>query len=139
MKSYVLDSYAVLMYFQNEEGANQIEELLRDASQGKISMFISAVNLGEIAYITQRKAGIEGKRKAIHAIDLLPITAVDADRDLALKAAKIKAKHAISYADCFALALAQIKNGIVITGDPEYKKVENIVHIRWLPEKTKGK
>ncbi len=135
MKSYVLDSYAVLMYFQDEEGANQVEELLRQAAQGKATMLISAVNLGEIAYITQRKAGVEGKHKLLSAMDLLPVRVVDADRNLALKAAEIKAGHAISYADCFALALAQIANGVILTGDPEYKKVEKIIPIHWLPEK----
>ncbi len=73
----------------------------------------------------------------MNPLNLLPVTVVDVDRDLALKAAKIKAKHAISYADCFAIALAQIKNGIVITGDPEFKKAEGIVHISWLPVKPK--
>ncbi len=139
MKNYVLDSYAVLMYFQDETGANKVEELFRQASQGTAVMLISTINLGEIAYITQRKAGLEGKIKLLHAIDLLPITVVDADRSLALKAAAIKARHAISYADCFALALAQINEGTVVTGDPEYKKIEKLVPIHWLPEKPRGK
>ncbi len=101
-------------------------------------MLISTINLGEIAYITQRNAGVEGKHKLLNAIDLLPVTVVDADRSLALKAAAIKAGHAISYADCFALALAHINNGIVVTGDPGYNKIENLVPIHWLPEKPRG-
>lgn len=137
MKNYVLDSYAVLTYFQDEEGAAQVEELLREADQGKATLFLSTVNLGEVAYITQRKAGTEGRRKLLTALDLLPVTVVDADRSLALKAAEIKAKQAISYADCFALALARQSGGTVITGDPEFKKAEKTAPIHWLPEKPK--
>jgi predicted nucleic acid-binding protein len=36
-------------------------------------------------------------------------------------AARVKAKHKISYADCFAAALAKIRKGEVITGDREFK------------------
>ncbi len=139
MKSYVLDSYAVLTYFQNEKGADQVEEMLRGAVEGKITLFLSTVNLGEVVYITQRKVGEEGRRKLLSALDLLPLTVIDADRALALLAAGIKAKHAISYADCFALALALQSRGAVITGDPEFKKAEKIAPIIWLPEKPKQK
>ncbi|AFV10545.1 PilT-like protein [Thermacetogenium phaeum DSM 12270] len=137
MKSYVLDSYAVLAYFLDEEGAAQVEGLLREAAAGKASLNLSAVNLGEVAYITQRKAGAVGRRKLLSALDALPVTVVDADRDLALAAAEIKAKHAVSYADCFALALARRGGATVVTGDPEFKKVQGVVPIHWLPEKPK--
>ena len=80
MKSYVLDSYAVLTYFQNEKGADQVEEMLRGAVEGKITLFLSTVNLGEVVYITQRKVGEEGRRKLLSALDLLPLTVIDADR-----------------------------------------------------------
>jgi ribonuclease VapC len=139
MKSYVLDSYAVLTYFQNEKGADQVEEMLRDAVQGKVTLSLSTVNLGEVVYITQRKVGEEGRHKLLSALDLLPLTVIDADRDLALLAAGIKAEHAISFADCFALALALQSGGAVITGDPEFKKGEKIAPIIWLPEKPKQK
>lgn len=137
MKSYVLDSYAVLAYFQDEEGAAQVEALLREAAAGQISLLLSAVNLGEVAYITQRKAGARGRQRILAALDALPVTVVDADRNLALAAADIKAEHAISYADCFALALALRFGGTVVTGDPEFKKGEPIAPVHWLAEKPK--
>ncbi len=135
MKSYVLDSYAVLMYFQGEAGADQVEELLRESALGKNKTLLSVINLGEIAYITQRKAGREGQLKLLSAFDFLPVTVVAADRQLTLLAAEIKARHAISYADCFALALARLNNGVVVTGDPEFKKAEAETPIHWLPVK----
>ena len=36
----------------------------------------------------------------------------------------------MSYADCFAAALAKVKNSELVTGDPEFKKVE--IKIHWL-------
>ena len=58
---------------------------------------------------------------------------VEADRKLALAAAHVKAHHAISYADAFAVALAQSRQATLLTGDPEFRKVENLVAIDWLP------
>ena len=135
MRSYVLDSYAMLAYFQNEDGAQSVQQLLAESVLGESALFISCINLGEIAYITRRKAGPETADVLVSAIDMLPIEVVDVTRELALSAAEIKAGYSISYADCFALALAKQVGGVVVTGDPEFKKVGDLVPIQWLPPK----
>jgi predicted nucleic acid-binding protein len=38
----------------------------------------------------------------------------------------------MSYADCFAAALAKIKNCELVTGDPEFREVEKEIKINWL-------
>lgn len=50
----------------------------------------------------------------------------------AIKAAKIKAGHPSSFADCFAAATAKKNNSVIMTGDPEFKKIEDLVAIEWL-------
>jgi len=49
-----------------------------------------------------------------------------------IPAAQIKTQYPISYADAFAVALAQELNAIIVTGDPEFKQVESIVTLFWL-------
>jgi ribonuclease VapC len=44
-----------------------------------------------------------------------------------MKAAEVKAEYVISYADCFAVATAEQLSASIITGDPEFKKVEHLV------------
>lgn len=136
MKNYVLDSYALLVYFQNEAGSDEVKGLLKQAAAGEAALFLSAVNLGEIAYITRRRAGAENERAVIIALEALPITLVDATKSQALAAAAIKAEHPVSFADCFALALARQVGGEVVTGDPEFEKAQGIAPVRWLPRKT---
>jgi ribonuclease VapC len=51
---------------------------------------------------------------------------------LAREAARFKAAHKISYADCFAAALAKLHKGEVITGDKEFKVLEDEVKILWI-------
>jgi ribonuclease VapC len=41
------------------------------------------------------------------------------DGDLVLEAARVKARHTLSYADAFAVALAERLRVPLITGDPE--------------------
>lgn len=64
----------------------------------------------------------------------LPILSVANDFDLVLAAARIKARHPLSFADCFAVALAQREQAWVVTGDPEFKSVTQMVTIEWLKD-----
>lgn len=57
---------------------------------------------------------------------------VDPDWSLTKIAAGYKVKGNISYADCFAAALAKQKNAALLTGDPEFKPLEKEVDIVWL-------
>jgi len=38
----------------------------------------------------------------------------------------------MSYADAFAVATARRENAAIVTGDPQFAKVEHLVHIDWL-------
>jgi len=51
-----------------------------------------------------------------------------------IDAARIKAEYPLSFADCFAIAIARCQKAAVLTGDPEFKKVEHLVKIEWLSE-----
>lgn len=131
---YALDSYALIAFFEGEEGQKHVLELLERAESGDCDLFLNVVNLGEIAYIVERERGLPQAQIALARIDELPITIVEVDRRLALTAAHIKASYPIAYADCFAAALAQEKEAALVTGDPEFKEVgrDNSIPIIWL-------
>lgn len=129
---YVLDSFAVLAYLEDEAGADQVATLLAAARQGQASVWMSIINYGEVVYITEREQGLFAAQRAIAALDQLPITLVDADRKLTLAAAKVKAHHRVSYADSFAVALAQSHRAAVLTGDPEFRAVTELAPVEWL-------
>jgi ribonuclease VapC len=93
-------------------------------------------NLGEIYYITYREIDKKGSDNCLATINKLPIRIVVPDLELILRAATIKAKYPISYADAFVVSLSIEQNATIVTGDPEFKKVRNITSIKWL-EKEK--
>ena len=126
---YVLDSFALIAYLEDESGAEKVGKILTQAAQRHVEVYLCSINLGEVYYITYRERGGEKAEETLAIIDLLPIHQVEADRDLVLSAARIKAVHAISYADAFAVALAYNLNAKVVTGDPEFRKLKEIVEV----------
>jgi ribonuclease VapC len=131
---YVFDSFAILAYFEDEQSAVQVGSLLESASEEKCLIYMCVINLGEILYIVERERGLPKAQEILAIIDELPIKIIDADRRLTLSAAHIKKDCPIAYADCFAAALAQISNATVVTGDPEFHKIETAFNlpVRWL-------
>lgn len=132
MKKYVLDSHAILTYLTDQTGNNVVEALLLEAEQGKAELLLSVINLGEVAYIIERRLGRSQRNLILMNIEVLPVKLIDASKDLALKAAALKARYGIAFADCFAAALAQWFGASVLTGDPEFKKIQDVVPVEWL-------
>ena len=130
--AFVLDSFALLAYLQDESGASYIEKLLDNAAKKKCRLFLSIINLGEILYITERRGGIAKAQDALALIQQLPIEIISGDEKIVFAAAHVKAHHTISYADSFVVATALQENATIITADPEFHSVEKIVQVEWL-------
>ncbi len=129
---YVFDSYAMFAYMEGESGATKVAEILKDALNGKAEIFMSVINWGEIYYMVLREQGESAAKLYLQTVERYPITIVNADNDLTLEAARIKAFNKMSYADGFASALAKIQKAKLVTGDIEFKSVEKDIKIVWL-------
>ncbi len=129
---YVLDSYALLAYFQAEPGGERVRQLLKEAYVGRSEVFLSVINLGEIYYIVARRRGRDAAISLVEDLSRLPVDVVDAGTKRVLAAADIKAQHRVSYADAFAAATAEELTATLVTGDPEMKEVESRVPVLWL-------
>jgi predicted nucleic acid-binding protein len=73
-------------------------------------------------------------QRVLALVESLPVELLDASRDLVLDAAHVKAHHVLSYADAFAVAAAMRERAIVLTGDPEFETVEDLIKVEWLKE-----
>jgi ribonuclease VapC len=128
----VLDSYALIAFFENQIGADKVSDLIKQARDSQTFLLLSLVNWGEVYYILYRAAGKQQAELALQSIDTLPIEIIPADREMTALAARLKVTHKMSYADCFAVALAETKRAELITGDKEFKAVEKHIRIIWL-------
>lgn len=130
--SYIFDSYALLKFFQKEKGYEKVLNLLEEIKKTGVTKYINAVNLGEIIYSTKREFGDQKKLEVLANIERLNFTILTVSNNLIFQAAEYKAQYSISYADCFILASAIEHKAIIVTGDPEFKKVEHLVDIIWV-------
>jgi len=135
--TYILDSFALLAYLEGEAGMPQVRAVLEGAEAERHSVYVSLINLGEVLYITERERGLVEARRTLGTIDQLPLRFVEVSRSTVLAAAHVKARFAISYADAFAVVTAQEHDGIVMTGDPEFRPLADarVVAVEWLPRR----
>jgi predicted nucleic acid-binding protein len=131
-KAVVVDSWAVIAYFDDEGSAEYIGKLFGDAHESGIPLLMTVINLGEVWYSIARERSDTDAEQSIQDVADLGITIVDADWQLTHQAARFKAKGRIAFADCFAAALAKREHAPVMTGDPEFKPLEKEISIIWL-------
>lgn len=129
---YIFDSHALLKFFQKEKGHEKVVHLIEEIRKTGTSKYINALNLGEIIYSTKREFGDQKKLEVLANIERLNFTILSVTNNLIFQAAEFKAQYSISYADCFVLASALEYKAVIVTGDPEFKKVQHLVNIIWV-------
>ena len=132
MNTYVLDSYALIAYFEDEAGAGKVEKILREAENRGVKLLLNVINWGEVYYSIYRSKGEERAEESILIIEQLPIDVVDMNKDFIYQAARLKAHHAVALGDCMAAALALKFDCSVVTGDKEFKKFKEKIRIEWI-------
>ncbi|MDI6762733.1 MAG: type II toxin-antitoxin system VapC family toxin [Thermodesulfobacteriota bacterium] len=131
-RPFIFDSHALLKFFQKEKGYEKVVHLLQEIRKTGVTKYINAINLGEIIYSTKKEFGDQKKLEVLANIERLNFTILPIPNHLIFQAAEYKAQYALSYADCFALASAVEHKAMLVTGDPEFKKVEHLVDIVWI-------
>ena len=126
----MLDAFALLAYLKMESGYEKVKELL---SSEDVFLLMNEINLGETYYILARERGIE--KAEYFLCTILPSLRIEkvANRfEDVIEASRIKAKYPLSFADCFSVATALKEKAPIVTGDPEFKTVEEIAAIEWM-------
>ena len=131
-KAIVLDSWATIAYLEDEPAAEKVANIIADAHEQRIPLLMTVVNAGEVWYIVARQTSAADADTSIKQIRDLGIEFVDADWSLAKDAGNFKSKNKMSFADCFAAALAKQRAATLLTGDPEFKQVEREITITWM-------
>jgi ribonuclease VapC len=132
MATKVLDSFALMAYFEDEPGADFVRGLIHKAVESDTNLLMTVVNLGEVWYSIARTNSAEVADQYIHEIKGMGIEVVDIDWALTRQAAAFKVNGNISYGDCFAAALAKLKKAELVTGDKEFKPLDGEIKISWL-------
>jgi ribonuclease VapC len=114
-----------------QPACDRVGKLLSEAEEGQTRLLMSAINVGEVYYFLNKhhtEALAESWRECSRT---LPATIEAPSADDIWSAAALKARHPIAYADGFAAALAQKYNCPLITGDPEFRCVDQL-ELDWI-------
>ena len=134
MATKVLDSWALIAFFQGEPSAPEVKKILVHAETGRTHLLMTVVNWGEVYYnimrrTSQAEAELMAREIAVMPIELVP---VETDLELVRQAARYKASGKLAYADAFAAALAKTRKAELVTGDPEFESLTHDLKIHWL-------
>ncbi len=131
-KAYVLDTWTIIAYLQDEPAAEKIVEVIADAHEQEIPLYMSVVNVCEVWYILAREISEAEADSSVNDLQRLGIQFQETDWDTAKEAARFKAKGKMSLGDCFAAALAKELKADLMTGNNEFKQAESQIKVLWL-------
>jgi len=132
-KRYVLDAWALLALLQSEEpAASRVRELLLEGERQQATVLLSIVNLGEVYYRVGKRSNRAAALDTLKDIRRLSLTIVSASDEMVLAAADLKIEYAISYADAFAVALADRAGATLVSGDPEFDQLQDRIELEKL-------
>jgi PIN domain nuclease of toxin-antitoxin system len=120
----VLDASAVLALLLDEPGADRVQAVAERAERDRTPCPMAAVNWGEVLYRVEQVGGPSAVPSAIEKIDAMPVLLVDADRDLTVRAAQLKASRGMGFADAYCAALAMTLGLPVLTCDSDFDDLE---------------
>jgi predicted nucleic acid-binding protein len=132
MKTYVLDASALIAFLQRTPAAYRVNGLLKEARLERAMVLMSAVNYGEVYGLILREYGPERTLTILQALKPLAVELLDATPLRACRAADLKVKHNLHYADSFAAALAIEHKATLVTSDSDFRKLGHAFPVVWL-------
>ena len=120
MKHYLLDTSALLTLRDDEPGADRVADILALARRGKARCSACFISLMEVFYRVWKDEGEAAARLAYEQCRALPVEWVHESPELLEAAAAVKAQHAVSLADAWIAACAQLAGAVLVHKDPEF-------------------
>ncbi len=133
----VFDSFALTALLEKQPGWEIVRQTLRDLGSARRRGILSLVNWGEVYYIAVQRTGRDAAKATMKQIARLPVDVAAVDQVLTERAAVIKGERPVSYADAFCVATAEARGAKVVTGDPEFEHVEDLIDVVWLPRRRR--
>jgi len=126
---YIMDAYAWIEYLAGSELGTKVKTILDDESN---EVFTCAVTVAEVVSKTIREG-----RNAETAYDILTgnSVVVDVDSEISRDAGTLhadvrKTKKDFGLSDAYVLAVSKITETKILTGDPHFEGIKNVIPIK---------
>ena len=136
MTDYVLDTSALLALFKDEEGAQEVEDILAKCNVRGTKVYLPFMSIMEFDYQILRSRGRLAADGALRMIQAWPIESVESYPEWGRKAAWVKSRVRLSVADAWNAALALMLGAELVHKDPEFDQVQGLKHRRLAYKKT---
>jgi len=133
--SYTLDTSAVLAYFLDEPGVNEVKKILKQAENKKAEVYISFMTFMELLYRIWKLNGEHQSKKTYLLLRGLPVQEIVYSERLLVTSARLKANYPISVADAWIAATAFSTDTTLVHKDPEMENLGDIIKMKALPYK----
>ena len=121
MMHYLLDTSALLTLRDDEPGAARVADILAMSGHGKVRCSGSFMSLMEVFYRVWKDEGEAAGRLAYEQCQSLPMEWLHETPELLESAATHAAQHALSLADAWIAASAQLASAVLVHKDPEFE------------------
>lgn len=132
--SFVLDTSAVFALWNDEDGAEAVEHILRSGSP----VLVSFMSFMEGRYRLWKSVGKAASDEFSKYLSLLSVKRVEVTHAIFEKAVEVKATNNLSVCDSWIIATAIVTDSILVHKDPEFEQMKKNVRLKALPYK-KGK
>lgn len=129
--SYVLDTSALLTLWNDEEGADIVERILRSG----VLIYVSFMTFMEGRYRLWKNVGKGESDEFSQYLELLPVKRVNINDFIFEKSVEIKATNNLSVCDSWIIATAINTNSVLVHKDPEFEQVKKKIKLKTLPYK----
>lgn len=119
----LVDSWAWIEYFKGSSAGIKAKEIIESGDK----LLLSTINVSEIYHFLLKNKPEEAE-KLIHFV-LSSSFVIVLDSSTAKRAAKIKYDKKIGLAGAIVIATAEENNATILTGDDDFKTIQNVVHI----------
>lgn len=133
-ETFALDTSAILALWNNEEGSDTVEKILREA-KGQQPVYVSFMTFMECRYRIWKDLGQQTADEMLRSLRLLPIERVDVTEAIIATASELKANYRISVADSWIIATAIARGAVLVHKDPEIEALSDRVVLMTLPYK----
>nr|BAL52697.1 PilT domain-containing protein [uncultured prokaryote] len=134
-KLYLFDTSAILALTDQEEGAEEVEQLLQRAEAAQCRLAACSITLMELYYVALQEKGEDEAARLVALVKAWPLRWVYPDEKTLLQAGRLKASYRLSVADALIAAVAKLHQATLVHKDPELAALAGEVELLTLPLK----
>ena len=131
-RKQLLDAFGLLLFLQKKGPYQIVKDLFRKAQEAKSPILIHQMSVGQVYSITARCHSLEKAEAFLPLLEVLPLEVVSGDLAIVLRGARLSAEYSIGAIAGLVVATAEIEEAVLLTADPEVKKIEGVIPVEWL-------